>query len=121
MEVGFISHLIHAIRNSGPITISNNPHIKRDYIHIADVVEGIYQILKTEESFPVVHISTGVGTSMNQLLKTFEGLGYLFQDQNILQEKISPSCILEPKILSEISDWQPTLLSEGLKNTLRFI
>jgi nucleoside-diphosphate-sugar epimerase len=121
LEVGFISHLIQAIQNSGPITISSSPHIKRDYIHIADIVEGIYRILKTEDSFPVVHISTGVGTSLSQLLRIFEGLGYIFQDRNFLQDKISPSCVLEPKILLEISDWRPRSLSEGLKSTLRDI
>lgn len=119
LEIGFISNLIQAIQSSGSITVSKNVDIQRDYIHTSDIVEGILRIMKTKDNFPVVHISTGIGISMDQLLKTFEELGYLFPNRKISEITLSQSCVLEPKILSEISDWEPISFAEGIKQTLK--
>lgn len=118
LKTGFISTLVQAIKSNKPIQLNYDLTIKRDYIYISDIVDAVLVILNTLDHYPSVNISTGIAINTEQLLETFESLGHTFSYVDHSREYVVKSCVLEPRILSQLSAWYPRQIAEGLRLTL---
>jgi UDP-glucose 4-epimerase len=66
----FLHHALHDI----PIDIWGDGSVTRDYIHVSDVAEAFYKALQYSGSQRLFNISSGVGTSLNELIATLEAV-----------------------------------------------
>lgn len=64
--------IANAILTQQPFTILGDGSSRRDYIDVADVVRAIELALQAEGSLPAVNIGTGVGTSLQELVRSIE-------------------------------------------------
>ena len=89
-------------------------------MHIEDVVQAVEKILEIEMNEVSFNISTGIGTSIANVLEIFANKGYTFENRNIIanDEKIKLVSILDCKKLSKFIDWNPGHISEVLNKLL---
>lgn len=74
--VGFIDAVIKSIQNCQPLEIWGDGSVVRDYIYIEDVCRMMEALIRYEGNLQTFNISTGVGTSQNEIIAIFENLGY---------------------------------------------
>lgn len=118
LETGFVSSLLQAVKSKKPIELNYDLRIERDYIYISDIVAGVQVIVDSPQHYPAVNISTGIGITTEQLLETFESLGHKLSHGAYSRDHLYKTCVLNPVILSQITDWQPRQIAEGLRLTL---
>lgn len=73
--VGFIDAAIKSILNRQPLEIWGDGSVVRDYIYIGDVCRMMEALLNYEGDQFTFNISTGIGTSQNEVIALFEKLG----------------------------------------------
>lgn len=115
--VGVFLH--HAIKNI-PIEIWGDGSVRRDYIYIADVAEAFLQAVKYEGSHSVFNISSGQGTSLNELIALLENaLGKTIERRYLAARPFDvPVSILSNQLAQEQLHWTPlTSMSEGISRT----
>jgi len=85
----------------------------RDYIHVMDLAEAHYLALKKlmeyKSKLLILNIGTGIGTSVLELVKTFESVNncsitYEFTDR---REGDSPFVVTDNKLSIETLNWSP--------------
>ena len=119
ISYGFIGALFNSIKYGSEVSIFQNLNITRDYIHVHDVIYAIRMLLEVDTDLECINISTGIGTTISQVLEIFARKGYNFEkrkeiDSNLLIKQVS---ILDCKKLSELINWQPKSLA-GVLNEL---
>ena len=116
LRYGLIGELFHSIHNQTPPHIFSVRKILRDYISTSDLISGINSLLKLDFEKSNVNMSTGIGTSIEEVLEIFAQKGYHFEERiNILPpSEIVGSSILDCTLLSSIIDWVPKNLHTGL-------
>ena len=116
LRYGLIGELLHSIHTQTPPKIFNMRKILRDYISINDIVFGINSLLRIGFEKSNVNMSTGVGTSIDEVLEIFAQKGYHFENRfNIaLPPEMVNSSILDCAFLSSIIDWAPRNLNTGM-------
>ena len=119
VSYGFIGALFNSIKHGSEISIFKNLSITRDYVHVHDVIYAIRMLLEVDTDMEVINISTGMGTTISQLLEIFAHKGFNFEDRIIIEDdsKIKKFSILDCKNLSTLIDWRPRSVSHTL-NTL---
>lgn len=113
---GFIGSLFNSIKFGSEIQILQNLNITRDYIHIEDVVYAIKMLLEIDDYPDCINISTGIGTTLLQLLEAFSIKGFNFDNRkNTANEiKVREISILDCKRLARLIKWQPKSLKQFL-------
>jgi len=76
---GAVGVFLHRALNNLPIEIWGDGSVQRDYIHVSDVASAFAKAVTYEGPEEVFNISSGSGTSLNDLIKMLE---------NILAQKI---------------------------------
>lgn len=119
ISYGFIGALFNSIKYGSEVSIFQNLNVTRDYIHVHDVIYAIRMLLEVDTDLECINISTGIGTTISQVLEIFARKGYNFEkrkeiDSNLLIKQVS---ILDCKKLSELINWQPKSLA-GVLNEL---
>jgi UDP-glucose 4-epimerase len=111
--------LNNAIKNI-PINIWGDGSVTRDYIHISDVAEAFSAAIHYNGEFSVFNIGSGVGTSLNDLVKKIEkvlGASPKVNYESGRSFDVSAS-ILDNKLALEELKWRPLVdLEEGLNKT----
>ena len=85
----------------------------RDYIHVMDLAEGHIKALdfinKKEKVFLVLNLGTGVGTSVFEMIETFEKVNDLKIEFEVVDRRIcdSPQIFADCTKAKEILDWSP--------------
>ncbi len=69
---GAVANFIQKAINHIPIEIWGDGSVIRDYLHISDVAESFVSALNYKGSERVFNIGTGVGTSLNDLIRIIE-------------------------------------------------
>lgn len=111
--------LNNAIKNI-PINIWGDGSVTRDYIHISDVAEAFSAAINYDGELSVFNIGSGVGTSLNELVKKIEKvLGASPKVNYELGRSFDVSAsILDNKLALEQLNWRPLVdLEEGLNKT----
>jgi nucleoside-diphosphate-sugar epimerase len=120
LEYGFIGSAMNSILSGSPIQTFAKLDIVRDYVFVYDLIYAISELTKVGSIESSVNLSTGVGTSISEVIEIFATYGY-FLENHVL--KIPPgslkhSSILSPNLLSRIIHWQPTNLRDGIRELL---
>ena len=120
VSYGFIGALFNSIKYGSEVSIFQNLSITRDYVHVQDVIYAISALLEVDTDLECINISTGIGTTISQVLEIFASKGYNFENQTkiINNLKAKQVSILDCKNLSKLIDWQPRTLTEVLSELL---
>jgi nucleoside-diphosphate-sugar epimerase len=116
INYGFIGSLFRSIKEVSEVRLLKNLDITRDYIHVDDVLYAIEMLLEIDTNKDCINISTGVGTSISQVLEIFSNRGYVFENRFMLQHdfNIKKVSILDCTLLSQLINWKPSNLSQSL-------
>ena len=120
VSYGFIGALFDSIKHGSEVSVFQNLSITRDYVHVHDVIYAIRMLLEVDTDLECINISTGIGTTISQVLDIFASKGYYFEKRteiasNLLVKQVS---ILDCANLSELINWQPRGLAEVLSELL---
>lgn len=95
----------------------------RDFIHVDDVVTGIIRLLRLTDGSGcrVVNLSTGIGTSIAELVRTaLIVAGRAPQNPVPHLEPTEDVLVLSNERLEALTGWKPTrTLMEGLRESIR--
>ena len=77
-------------------------------------------LLEINTNVDCLNISTGIGTSISQVLEIFTSKGYNFQNRVKFSDnlKVNTTSILDCKNLVELINWQPSSLTQVLNKLL---
>lgn len=115
--VGVFLH--HAIKGI-PIDIWGDGSVMRDYIHVSDVAEAFVCAIGHPEACGCFNVSSGVGTSLNELIGILE---------NVMGERIArrylpgrpfdvPVSVLSNDLAHEVFGWTPSVsMRDGIART----
>jgi nucleoside-diphosphate-sugar epimerase len=120
ISYGFIGALFNSIKHGNEVGIFQNLSITRDYIHVYDVIYAIKMLLEVNTDLECINISTGIGTSISQILEIFASKGHYFENRSEISNnlKVKQVSILDCEKLSELINWQPKSLPEVLNELL---
>ncbi len=119
-----VSTIINQIRAGQRIVVRDLTPI-RDFIYINDAIEGLIRLLisSDKQECPIVNLSTGIGTSVFNLVKTASRLSPIFfgdVQTNSDSDLPNSTLILDNTLLKKLTGWEPRYsLSEGLSLTLK--
>jgi UDP-glucuronate decarboxylase len=117
-EAGFISRMVRGVDMDFNGAAANT----RDYIYIDDVVEAIYQAIKSDTS-GILNLSLNQETSFLQLMKLIREKAPAAGDISFIkkQETISRSCLDNAKAKMELN-WTPRYsLEAGIAETVDWL
>jgi GDP-4-dehydro-6-deoxy-D-mannose reductase len=119
-----IPHIFDQIKNGDCITLKTIKPV-RDYIHVKDVVQAIISVIKNGiEGYSTFNLSTGIGTSVSQIVKLIsqefnkEIQVIISSDDN---DKTIMRAIGDNTLIKTTFKWEPTINIElGLKDYKNF-
>ena len=114
---GIISELYKSIRSGTDVRIFSNQGIIRDYISASDIGIAVSSVITNSIEAETLNVSTGIGTSIEDLLETFSSLGYSFSDRIVVEASpdIKSESILSCSLLAKYIDWNPRILANLIK------
>lgn len=119
-----VSKFIKLANLGKELTINGDGNHTRDFIHVNDIVDAIFLSFKDKDSFSVYHVSTGIETSLKQLIRIFKDSYKKFNitlnikniDERIGDMKKNYSSAL--KIKKNLG-WAPNIkLDAGIRDTI---
>lgn len=120
LNYGLIGSINNHIRLLTPLSIFINLGITRDYIYSKDVIYGIENLEKIDFQESVLNLSTGVGTTIFQVLSVFDKLGYGLKDKVMqeLPQDTKMNSILDCTKLQKLINWRPIDFNDGIGKLL---
>jgi UDP-glucose 4-epimerase len=121
---GAIAVFLHRALNGEPIEIWGNGRTSRDYIYVSDVAEALAQAVKYTGEPRVMNISTGEGTSLNQLVRLIgQTTGLRLQVQYREPRAFDvPVSILDNTRARQVLQWAPRVsLKAGILSTTHWM
>ena len=119
IDYGFIGSLFNSIKSGSEVHIFKDQNLIRDYIHIDDVLFAVENLLEIDYARDCLNVSTGIGTTIAQVLEIFSQNGYKFENRAILNAlTVKPVSILDCHNLSELINWKPSNLTQVLNKLL---
>jgi nucleoside-diphosphate-sugar epimerase len=120
MSYGFIGSLFESIRHGNKVKIFKDQNITRDYIHVDNIIGAVEALIEMNVSNKCLNLSTGIGTSIYQILEIFESYGYKFENRLEIPFpfNVKVTSILDCKTLSSIIKWQPNTLPNVINRLL---
>jgi nucleoside-diphosphate-sugar epimerase len=120
VSYGFIGSLFNSIKHGNEVSVFQNSSITRDYVHVHDVIYAIKMLLEVDTDLECINISTGIGTTISQVLDIFASKGYDFKERTEIDSglKVKQVSILDCAKLSKLINWQPRSLAEVLSELL---
>jgi nucleoside-diphosphate-sugar epimerase len=116
LDYGFIGSLFKSIQHGNTIEVHPILNTTRDYIHIDDLIYAIEMLIKTDVKKVCINISTGIGTTISQVLDIFANKGYKFENRReiVLDSKSKLVSILDCATLSNLIFWAPSTLATAI-------
>ncbi|MEZ3499124.1 NAD-dependent epimerase/dehydratase family protein [Pantoea sp. KPR_PJ] len=121
---GAVGVFLHRALNNQPIEIWGDGSVQRDYIHVSDVAAAFAKAVTYEGQQEVFNISSGHGTSLNDLINMIE---------NVLQRKLAVNYqpgrsfdidinVLSNELAKAELGWQPQItMQNGLERTTKWL
>lgn len=111
---GVINIWLHNVQNDLPIVIMGNGSVKRDYIHVSDIVEAFITVISQNIS-GVYNIGTSVGTSLKDIINLIETRLNKKANVNYIENRgYDVQCnILSFSKFNSISGWKPMVNIES--------
>ena len=121
---GAVGVFLHHALNGTPIEIWGDGSVTRDYIHVSDVAEAFNRALRYSGMQRLFNVSSGVGTSLNELIKVIEGVVGRPVERRYLPGRpfdVPVSVICNKLARSELN-WTPMVpLPDGIARTAEWI
>ncbi len=117
---GAVGVFLHHALKGIPIEIWGDGSVTRDYLHISDVAEAFVKAVNYTGSNNVFNISSGIGTSLNELIGLLEGvLGKSIEYRYLAARPFDvPISVLSNQLAREQLQWTPlTSMSDGISRT----
>ncbi len=115
---------LRRIHEGKPVEIWGDGSVVRDYIYVGDIGESFLKAVETKATNEVFNIGSGKGTSLLEVLASFEQVLGL-RPQVIFKPGRPfdvPCNILDIKKAAEMLGWRPTTpFEEGLRRTWDWI
>jgi UDP-glucose 4-epimerase len=121
---GAVGVFLHHALKSIPIDIWGDGSVTRDYIHVSDVAEAFVGALQYTGDKSIFNISSGIGTSLNQLLDLLETtLGKPIERRYLTGRPFDvPVSLLSNALAREELKWRPnTSLPVGVARTAQWM
>jgi UDP-glucose 4-epimerase len=121
---GAVGVFLHRALSGTPIEIWGDGSVTRDYLHVSDVAEAFNKALRYSGMQRLFNVSSGVGTSLNELIKVIEGVvGKPIERRSLASRPfdVPVSVICNKRARSEL-DWTPMVpLPDGIARTAEWI
>jgi len=116
LDYGFIGSLMKSVKSNGTVDIVEDQEVVRDYIYVDDVSRAIQELTMIDITKEILNISTGIGTSIGQILEIFSSKGFNFQKMQtmVIGENFKQSSVLNCDELSRIIHWKPITVDDAL-------
>lgn len=117
---GAVGVFLHHALKGLPIDIWGDGSVTRDYIHVSDVAEAFVKALDYTGAHRVFNISSGHGTSLNELVNTLENaLGKPIERRYLPGRAVDvPVSVLANGLARDELAWAPTVtMSSGIART----
>lgn len=99
-----------------PLTVTGTGEKRRDFTHVYDIVNGLYQISLGEWNAEVFNLGTGKNYSIMELAKLFEPQEIVFIPDRVGEAQTT---LADISFTKEKLEWTPTIeLSDYIKNFL---
>jgi len=121
---GAVAAFLYRAVNSMPIEIWGDGTVTRDYLHVSDVANAFSRALQYDGCKIVFNISSGTGTSLNDLISLIEQITgkALNRTYSTARSFDVPVNILSNALARSELGWEPRkTLEDGLKATLTAI
>jgi UDP-glucose 4-epimerase len=122
---GAVGVFLHRALSAKPIEIWGDGSITRDFLHVSDVAEAFARAVEYSGTTSVFNISSGLGTSVNELLDII--------DELLGEERLHriylpgrpfdvPTSVLSNSLARRELDWLPTIsLRDGILRTVEWL
>ena len=117
---GAVAAFLSKAMNKQPLEIWGDGSVIRDFIYISDVAEAFAKVVNYDGKNSIFNISSGVGTSLNELILNLDSLFGSKVDCNYLPSRIFdvPVSILDNSLAKQELAWSPIVsLEDGLART----
>lgn len=117
---GAVGVFLHRALTKQPIDIWGDGSAIRDFIHVSDVAEAFAQAISYTGSYNVFNVSSGKGTSLNELIGLLEELlDVSIECRHFASRPFdAPVSILSNALAAEQLKWTPKLsVREGIART----
>jgi len=123
LTYGFIASLFDSIKTGNLVRLFSGKEVLRDYISVNDVSFAVRCLIHSQPKQNVVNISTGIATSISEVMSIFKKLGVTFDGaiEEIVEDNFKSSLVLDCNLLSQLIDWRPKRLNEEIKSLLKVI
>lgn len=121
---GAVGVFLHRALSGKPIEIWGDGSVTRDYIHISDVAEAFVRAIGYSGTKSVFNISSGVGTSLNELVGMLEeALGKSIQRCYLPARPFDvPVSVLSNDLARGELHWTPSItMQEGIALTKNWV
>lgn len=120
--VGFIDAVVKAIMNDTTVEVWGDGSIIRDYIYIEDLCRMLEGLVHYDGDLQTFNISTGIGTSQNEIIELFRRLGFNVKVNYLDARTVDAKCniVSNDKIVG-VTGVQCRSLEEGIKAYLRYL
>jgi UDP-glucose 4-epimerase len=121
---GAVSVFLHHALQGIPIEIWGDGSVTRDYIHVSDVAEAFAMAVKYSGPKGVFNISSGIGTSLNELILILEEVIGKSIDRRYSSSRPFdvPVSVLKNDLALQELGWKPSvLLRDGIADTTEWM
>ena len=121
---GAVGVFLHRAFRGVPIDIWGDGNTTRDYIHVGDVAEAFVRAVEYSGSKSVFNISSGVGTSLNELIVMLEEvLGKSIERRYLPSRPFDvPVSVLNNDLAREELKWNPSVsMRDGIACTAEWV
>lgn len=121
---GAVSAFLHKALSGQPIEIWGDGTVTRDYIYISDVADAFAHAVVYEGRESVFNVSSGAGTSLNELVSLLEEiLGYTIKCRYLPGRSFDvQASILSNTLAQREMGWAPKIpLREGIENVVKWM
>jgi nucleoside-diphosphate-sugar epimerase len=120
LTYGFIASLVSAIKGTNKAKLLKQRDITRDYLSIKDLIIAIEGLVKSQYTEVDINVSTGIGTTIQEILQIFEEYGHDFNSRvevdvpaNLKRNVVLDCDLLKSKIM-----WNPSSVKFGINELL---
>ena len=117
---GAVGVFIHRALNRMPIDIWGDGSVTRDYLYIGDVAEAFVKAVDYSGPASVFNVSSGAGTSLNQLIDLLEDVLGMTITRHYLPGRAFdvPVSVLDNRLAFQEMGWKPDIpFRDGLVRT----
>lgn len=120
--VGFIDAAIKCALTGKTLKVYGDGSIVRDYIYITDICYIIEKIVSSDNLYEIYNISTGIGTSQNEIIKQIIEQGYDLNVQNI-DSRLGDikSSIIDNTLIRKEYNFKPLSISSAIRSYIEYL